>query len=825
MARRIIAALLAGSSLATGAVAAHAQSPPAPQLSAPVLGEIVVTARRRAESLQEVPQTVAAVQGETLNRFEIKRFEDVQRLVPGLSLAPNPNGYQSAISLRGVTFDPTSAAPSTVATYVNDASVETGVMFNALFDIGQIEVLRGPQGTTRGVAAPSGAITVTTRRPNLEAYGGYGSFTYTDRGGRNIQAAVNLPMIDQKLGVRIATVFDQNRADQVRSLNNASRPRQVNFAGRITLAFAPTDDITSFTMWQHTESDLRAYDQVLGPGNGFNPPIGGDQRLSVEDGPNLTHYHLEHVTEQFDAKLFGQHLSYVGSYVRSRLRSLAPLDTGNLAPRLEIYQNNHVLQEITTHELRLASDPEPGRFLDYTLGVFYLWQNRGGHIDQAGTYLPGAFGPPGTFDTAQVNGAYQVPVFIEIPATAQETSLFGSITAHLGSKAELTGGVRQITRIDNSNVLLTTGSALAATKLPVPIPCSFAGLQNSLYPGFCDARVPAGVVQSLARRSKGTPTIYNVQASYHVNRDLMLYANTGSSWRPGPSRIGVFNVANDPTVAKYIFLPDETSKAYELGFKANLGGRGRLNVAVFRQRFHNLIFMTQPAPYVSTNGASTTVVPNQLFIAFAPAEVNGFDVDAAFQITADWNVGLIGSYADGKTKNATVPCRDANFDGIPDNGTPTLAQFQAAHTALALCRSDVAISRMPLWNATLTSEYAHPVADRVTGFVRGIFTYYPENKRQTSVGPIGGYGLLNLYAGVRSEDESWEVSLFVRNAGKVTKILDRSVSQTTTSPLSFFPQAGASGYYTTGPGSPAQGSNVTPVREVGVSLRYALGSR
>jgi iron complex outermembrane receptor protein len=121
------------------------------------------------------------------------------------------------------------------------------------------------------------------------------------------------------------------------------------------------------------------------------------------------------------------------------------------------------------------------------------------------------------------------------------------------------------------------------------------------------------------------------------------------------------------------------------------------------------------------------------------------------------------------------------------------------------------------------------VADRVDGFVRGLFTYYPENKNRMEPDfTVPSYGLLNLYAGVRSQDGAWEVSLFAKNALANNTLLDKSpvpqainnlfnaaVIGLVNSPTTgFFPTS--SGYYAT---------QMTPEREVGVNVRYAFGSR
>src|ERR1700743_2817903 len=119
------ASLLVLASAATQAGAAAAASAPAARPGGdPTLGEIVVTARRRSESLQEVPQTVNAVTADTLQKLSIKQFQDIQAVVPGLALTPSATGFQNTASLRGISFDVTSGAQPTVGFYLNDAPVQ-----------------------------------------------------------------------------------------------------------------------------------------------------------------------------------------------------------------------------------------------------------------------------------------------------------------------------------------------------------------------------------------------------------------------------------------------------------------------------------------------------------------------------------------------------------------------------------------------------------------------------------------------------------------------------------------------------------------------------
>jgi iron complex outermembrane receptor protein len=816
------------------ATTAHAQSAPA---AAPAetatLGEIVVTARRRSESLQEVPQTVNAVTSDTLQKLNIKQFQDVQAVVPGLSLEANDTGFGANASLRGVSFNVNegSSVP-TVALYMNDAPVQANFLFHSLFDVGQVEVLKGPQGTTRGVSAPSGAITVTTHKPDLSEFGGYIDGTVTDLHGRIVQGAINVPIIKDVLAVRAAGVIDQSDADGVRSIHNALRPRNVTSSERFSVSFEPSDAFNANVSWQHLDQHQTTFQQVSGPGSGaftneagsfpasVNPPIGPTDRLSVQDGPNELRLHMDVVTAQIDSRIFGQHLSYVGSYQHQNLNNYnsgagsQPGDGGNLLPGVELYGHTITFQKFTSQEIRVSSDPAPGRFFDYVVGAFYKWEEDGGHVDDPGILLPGAFGPPTGVDLTQFNSNFRIPIFIDIPRTNQETSLFGNVTLHLGANTELSGGIRHIWAIDNNHTIISLGNGQAA--VPAGLfggNCGALGF-GSTYPGFCDFPIAGGtVVGNFANRASSTPNIYNVSLSHHFTRDFLVYANTGTSFRGATASVGIQGplAANpDPTLNTLSFHPPETSRTYEVGFKSQwLDGRARLNASLFRQRFHNLTIFVPGISYlqVANDPASAT---NFDFTQSVDALVQGFDIDTAFQVTPDWSIAAQMSYADGKVQGTLVPCNIPNGAGGFTYNTAGL---------ISMCPGGSS-SRLPFWNASFQSEYTHPVRDNVDGFLRVLATYYPENKNRAEPNfTVDNYALVNLYAGVRSHDGAWEASIFARNALNAQRATDvQGVQEGLNSVLSTtFPGLiHPSGYAQT---------VMTPRREVGINIHYAWGSR
>lgn len=109
-------------------------------------GEIVVTAQRRSENIQNVPVTVTAVTDQQVKDLRIFRIEDVQSLSPGLALE-SQGAFGAKAQLRGVGFDADSSGSPAVDIYYNETPVDANYAFQAIYDVGQIEVLRGPQGT------------------------------------------------------------------------------------------------------------------------------------------------------------------------------------------------------------------------------------------------------------------------------------------------------------------------------------------------------------------------------------------------------------------------------------------------------------------------------------------------------------------------------------------------------------------------------------------------------------------------------------------------------------------------------------------------------
>lgn len=796
-----LAALMAASPVFAQADAANGAQPES--------ADIIVQARRREEDVQDVPAVIDAVTAAEIGKLNLRSFNDVQSLVPGLELSSNANGIGANAKLRGINFDVNASGNNpTVEFYFNDAPITAGAILQQMYDVGQIEVQRGPQGTLRGRAAPSGSITVTSRKPDLNEYGGFVDLTANDIGTMNAKGAVNLPVIPGIAAIRVAGVWDENEGDRVRAPHNPD-PRSTTTSGRISALAKPLDWLSLEGTYQYLKRNARSYDQAISfsEANPSAPPspvlITAEDRLSVQERPRPVNQRFDIYNWRAEVAQLGQRLIYQGQHYTQRLFSVDNSDDAIFFPGKIADQVTHTRAKATSHEIRLQNEERVFDVLDYVVGFFdYKNSSRTNLTTPTVVRLPLAFGG----GVAQI-----VNTPIARPTDEHEQSFFGNLTAHLGRATEISGGLR---RIDYT----------------------FAG----------NFSIGGRVIDSQTR-DEGK-LIYSASVKHNFSRDFMVYASTGSSWRPGLTAIGDFNLAPSALERSFVHIPPESSKSYELGFKSTLmGGRLQFNVTAYHQKFQNFpyrsptgVFYVNTVAVTNASGAVTGTsqqVGQFNFVAPVPVEVNGVEAELNFAVTDRWNVGLVTSYSLGKIKNGVIACNDLNGDGIPDvtTGAPSLASLQAAVGAnnLSTCRSSQRSAFLPPFSATLQSEYRFPVSSATDGYLRGLYSFNGRSQGDPTnpFDNVGQYGLLNLFAGVRGADGMWEVSFFAKNLLDTTKVISRTNPYFTS-----YQQLGFAGQFAngvpvfTGPtGASATstytGGTLTPPREFGVNFRFSFGSR
>ena len=794
--------------------------------------EIIVSARRRDESVQDVPQTVNVVTSDQIDKLNLRNFTEIASVVPGLTLTPG-SSFGSSATLRGVAFSPEASGTNpTVEFYINDKPISSNFVFQSMFDVGQLEVQRGPQGTLRGRASPSGSILFTTRRPNLAEVGLVANGTLTDTHARKGDIAINVPVIRDVLAVRVAGLVDDTEGTGVFTIKQATAP-EVNpdpsrrtKALRASVRFEPTDWFSADVMYQTLNSRSRSYRHVQSlclVTGGVCPPnsqiIRPFDRLSNEDQGNAFVQQHNVLVGNFEFRFAGQKLNYVGGYDKQDFNSFGTSDAGDFfrdstrrvfgdpagnfekvcagqsgrtgiqPTNAEFYQCTHTVSKRYSHEIRLSSDDRVAGIFDYVVG--FLHDKSKGVSLNLTQETPIVLPPNGTLLLTRT------PI-VRTGGDSIERSFFGNVTAHVTEQLELSGGLRRISYKADPSITAVSGTPNVAPNV--------------------DDKV----------------TIFSAPAKYQVTPDVMVYASAGSSYRPGPRVIGNFSVGLNgagQTARELQFqnLEAEKSKSYEIGAKTTfLNGRGRFNIALYQQDFDNFVYRGPGVVYRNfsiTNGVVQPSVGTFNFVAAVPVKVRGVEAEASFQILDRWSIGVNAAYASGKIKNGTIACTDLNRDGIPDANpvTPTnpatLDPILPAGENVAICQNyNSRASFAPKFSANIQSEYGVALGDRTDAFVRGLFSFTGKNSADpaSSFDDVSAYGLLNLYAGLRDPDGGWEVTLFGKNI-----LRERKVLSTTNNPLTTTVRRPAATQFA-GDYVPV---TVTAPREFGITARIAIGSR
>lgn len=241
-----------------GALAADAQAQGAAAASSSpdsnTVGDVVVVAERKSENLQQTPLAVSALSPQDLKAQRIDTGANLASTVPNMSFQPGLYGKPD-FSIRGIGYQlVTTAGDAGVAVHENDAPVSSGRVAQAdFFDVNQVEVLRGPQGTLYGRNATGGVINIITAKPvdrftgaiTAEA-GNYG--TYKGNG------FINIPMGDM-FAVRVAGDFSKHDGYQYNEFNGTRTDAQNIWATRATVSFTPNDRFHAYFMWEHFAED------------------------------------------------------------------------------------------------------------------------------------------------------------------------------------------------------------------------------------------------------------------------------------------------------------------------------------------------------------------------------------------------------------------------------------------------------------------------------------------------------------------------------------------------------------------------------------------
>lgn len=769
--RRLAVLACSASALAWGNAAAAAEG----DAEAGKDTDIIVTATRDSRSLQEVAMQVNVASGDQLEKLNLFDVKDIAQLAPGLDLNNN-DPRKNTTTLRGISFDPDQGTSPAVQVYYNEIPSDAQTVYTAMYDIAQIEVLRGPQGLLRGLSAPAGSITIATRKPGFDGVDGYAQASFTDRAGINVQGGVTLPFSDS-VSVRVAGLYDGNRVNHVRNVTlGGKRGYNDTESARITLGFQPNSDFSAYLSYQYLYSDAKSYQQVVGAGNTpqtvyseifgtpkiFMPPLFGGgpfaTNTAVRSGPGLTagdyaavtdggyrirnRTHIVNLSADYDLGV--AKLSFVGAHQYSNVITDRDQDYGNAVPGYIQKSFVVVPSKFDTQELRLHSDPKEG--LGWSVSAFHY--NRTGDVindvnndlfvyntDPTG-FVKAPLGPGGSFITVPD----RLPLFVHVvvPVRTNTWSFAGNLRYTAGP-LRIEAGLRYSILKNNQTTQITT-----------------SGFSNS---------GPNEVIPVALQKTTSKPWTGGANISYDVSPELTVYGAYGHSFRTPTTGVSL----PQGITADLIRTKPEKTDAFELGFKGKLAGRVNYSVAGFYQKFDGYI-----SRFEGIYWKSAADPQGQGIFGFnynGDAEIKGIEASIDGRATDNWDFGINASYSKARYKNALLPCNDYAGTGTPNQtGAPKVT----GTGNVSYCRSNGRISDTPDFGLTANTELRFPTGS-VTPYVAAMVSYRPGFFSQRVQYDYAARTQLNAFIGVRGPDAKWLVTAFARNLLNQHKITNISL--------------------------------------------------
>lgn len=715
-------------------VTSFAQVAAAPAASGDELSEIVVTATRREERLQDVPLSVSAISGDQLKSAGFQNLQDIQYQMSGVQFGSSPN--DSGFRLRGVGTAGgfTSASEQSVGTVVDGVVVPFGNPVSSLGDVERVEVLKGPQGTQFGKNASSGVVSITTRRPDTEAFGMKVFASYADLNERNVNAAINVP-------VSSTAAFDLYAYDRETDgyVDNVVQDRkwggQHSYGARGKFLWNASETFSAYFIadWSKTER--------VGPGQVWTIntlPSFANPLMAARFGPLLAQglepgFENEQSFEEFGGdggeknsgaslelnwSLGNYTLTSVSAYRKQEdIATIFGIDGIDL-PVFTAAQSA-LPRDFLSEEIRLTSPS--GETLEYVAGLFYS-KTKVGY---------------GATNCAQLRPALPFdPVIINISAgcsttqtTSKSVAAFADGSVRLSDTFRLLGGVR----VTDDKVNASSFSEIDPNFPPGPGPN-----------GFVVPYAPRALATGETSKSDWSGRF---GAEFKPSKDLMVFGTVARGYL-GPT-VTFSGLSGQQSEVKPQIVDDVT-----IGLKSQFADRRvTLNGNIFYDKYKNL---------------QTSVFNGFEFLTENAGgfEAKGAEIELGFRITNNFDINMSYTYSDTEFTDYITSCPNSIVAQGPaavaaqcnaEGSTEDTALFQAAGLPLTGAPRD---------SATFGANFRQPLGASLQ-LDAGV-TYYYRSEVFYDVGNDlsrqGGYGTVGATVGFGDADDKWRVAAFVRNA-------------------------------------------------------------
>ena len=683
----------------------------AAQTGTKVLEEVVVTAQKREQSLQDVGIAITALNENRLVDAQVNTIADLQNMAAGLTLGESFGFAQ--IMIRGVgTDNPFAGGDPSVALHVDGVVTgQSSAQLGSLFDIQRIEVLRGPQGTLYGRNTTGGSINVITNKPT-DKFSGYGRFTAGNYTLLQFEGAVGGPLTDQ-LQARLATkiVERDGYGDNLATSGDVNDASRQSVRGQ--LRWLPTPDMDVLISMEYHREDDKNYMPLYRDGSYLpNPPVPAllPQPQGVPRASNPRDIYadtpLQNKREQYSLTgtfnwQFANALKFVSITNYQTFEKIPQQDFDMTA--VPFYtQSEQIDTSQFSQELRLHYDSD---HINGLIGLYYYYD-----------------------EIKSDNRLYQA---IPVPPCGPVTDdvLHYPIT-------DLCFHFRGATNTDAAAIFMNIDFAFTDN-----VTITFGGRYSyEMRKGFTDRWIAPGLLTPLTFADKGSFNDFTPRVGFewHILPDIMFYTNYSEGFKSGILLSG----------QRTPLLKPETVVAYEMGLKSQfLDRRLLLNVAGFYYDYNDL----QLGRSVPAGATGFTLVYENA----AQAEVKGVELETAWLITDQFSLNGSLTYLNAKFTNyVTTDPFDTVFFQLGLAGPPPDKQLRGNRLVQA-----------PKWAWTLRGVYDFELP--YTGWTGQAALEAAYKSRvfftQFNYDALGQGGVTTFNANVKFTNGPWSLNLWGKN--------------------------------------------------------------
>ena len=746
---------LAQEAAAGGAPAQDTTAGAAAEQSDQGLSDIIVTAQRRAENVQDVPLAVTALTADALARNDIRDLSRVEVLTPGFSFGKSGSDARPAI--RGVRTENVGVSGDpTIGFFVDNVYRSRATQANEPFvDVSLVEIQRGPQGTLYGRNTFGGNVSITTAAPRDQFSAGL-SLTYGSYERRRGEGFVNLPLME---GVALRVSGLREKMDgYVKGVNDKLDifDRNTEYV-RAALRVTPTDAleiVARYSHWGETGTGGAAFGYRVG-GIFVNPTTG---TFDINGQPYLLRYDLPRTGKPLieGIPIDPRKLFYGGDTVleqdlkQESFSVNVSLDVGPVTLKsitgytdLEVFRNAD-----NDFSLRLGSVDAQEDKLDALSQEFQIASNGTGPFQWIAGYYYFREDVRASFFSSCPTAARNTPGCAFAAGLPETTSnaVFGQASYWIiPDRLRLTGGIRYTK--DKKEVRRANATTDA------------------------DQRLTSVTLTGQEFDFKFKKTTWRANAEYHVTDANMLYATVSTGFRSGGFNAGFFTNAALPG-----FFGPENVIAYEIGSKNRfLDNRLQLNLSAYRNEFEDLQVQNQFLIQTPTGTTTTSVILNA-----AKAHSQGIEAELEFVPVDNLNIALSGTlmkavYDD--YRNVPAPANYTGFLDYTGNEVPYT----------------------PSWKMTGVVSYDFDLgaSGKITPQVTVLWSdgYY-NTDTNTVLDRQDSYAKVDLRLGWASEDDRFSIEGFVNNATNAITLNrgtfgSRGINQSYDAPRMYGIRAGA----------------------------------